>query len=301
MSSPTPAPAPVASPSPAAGGDPGESNAELAQAMTQLAATVARLRGPGGCAWDAEQTHASLVPYLREEAAEAAAAARAGEPDALRDELGDVLLQVVLHAQIGAEARTFDLAAVARGLDAKLVRRHPHVFADAHAHDGAAAEALWEEQKVAERAQRGPQGALEGVPEGLPALQRAQKVARRAGRVGFDWPDLAGPLAKLDEEVGEVKGALEAWTAAKAHDDADAEARAHAALAAELGDALFCLVNLARHVRVDAEEALHATVARFLRRFAYVEAGLQRRGLAPQPAHVDLMGELWHQAKRNLA
>lgn len=301
MSSPTPGPAPVDSSPPAAGGEPGESSAELAQAMTKLAATVARLRGPGGCAWDAEQTHASLVPYLREEAAEAAAAARAGEPAALRDELGDVLLQVVLHAQIAAEARTFDLAAVARNLDEKLVRRHPHVFAGAHAADGAAAEALWEEQKAAECAQQKPQGALEGVPEGLPALQRTQKVARRAGKVGFDWPDVAGPLAKLDEEIGEVKEALEAWTAAKACNDAAGEARTHAALSAELGDALFSLVNLARHVRVDAEEALHATVARFLRRFAHVEAELKRRGLSPEPAHVDLMGELWHQAKRILA
>ena len=215
--------------------------------VARLVAIMARLRGPDGCAWDRAQSWATIAPYTIEEAYEVADAIARGDVADLKDELGDLLLQVVFHSRIAEEAGAFDLGDVAAAIGDKMERRHPHIFGDGAALD-------WEGSKAAERAARGAGGALAGVALGLPALLRAEKLQKRAGRAGFDWPDAAGPRAKIDEELQEV---------ADASGDAVAE---------EVGDLLFAVVNWARHLGVDAEAALRAANAKFERRFAGMEA-----------------------------
>ena len=238
--------------------------------IDELLAIMARLRDPAsGCPWDREQNFRSIAPYTVEEAYEVADAIERGDLAGLRDELGDLLLQVVFHAQLAREQGVFDFAAVVHGICDKLVRRHPHVFAGAAVADAAAQSRSWEDLKAAERAaaaQPALAGAaagaassvLDGVPLALPALVRAVKLGRRAARLGFDWPDARGARAKLDEELAEL--------------DAAAAGADSAAITAEFGDALLALSNLARHLGVDAEGALRAANARFERRFRHVES-----------------------------
>lgn len=275
-------------------------------ALAALVAVVDRLRDPEtGCPWDLEQTHASLVPYVLEEAHEVADAIRHGDDRHLEEELGDLLLQVVLHARIASETGRFDLERIARGISAKLIRRHPHVFAGATASDPAQVRASWEAIKAAERQQReaetrqdqrqGPAPAstsplsnqLAGKVRGQPALAGAMTISRKAAAAGFEWDAMAGVWAKVHEELDELK---EAVAAAQAGGD-----RAHAE--EELGDLLFTLVNVARWCGLDPEAGLAGTNRRFLDRFSRVEAALggdlQGRGIG------ELEG-LWRQAKAQI-
>ena len=264
-------------------------------AIETLLALMARLRDPQrGCPWDLEQTFETIAPYTIEEAYEVADAIERGEHERLRDELGDLLFQVVFHTRMAEERGWFDFADVARSIHAKLVRRHPHVFA------GAAIEAQhlpreWEAQKARERAQAagdaGDRGTLAGVPRALPALVRAAKLGRRAARVGFDWPDASGVRAKIDEELAELDAALEAGGAAA--DRAGNEA------AAELGDLLFAVVNLSRHLALDAEGALRGANAKFERRFRNMERLAAERGLALEQLSAAQWDELWRETKLN--
>jgi MazG family protein len=253
-------------------------------AFDALVKIVARLRAPGGCPWDREQTHASLSPYVIEEAHEVAEAIDGRDPEKLREELGDLLLQVMLHACIAEEAGSFDVQAVAAGLSEKLIRRHPHVFGDAHAKDAKDVEQRWERIKADEKRGKGDvSGVLAGVPKALPALQKAQRLTEKAGKVGFDWPDASAVLAKLREEVGEL--------------EADVLAGRKDAARGEFGDVLFVMANMARHLGIDAEGALQGANAKFVRRFAHVEARLREQGRAPSDASLAEMDALWDEAK----
>lgn len=247
---------------------------------------MARLRDPRhGCAWDLRQDFASIAPYTLEEAYEVADAIARRDFDDLRLELGDLLLQVAFHAQMACEAGLFDFEDVAAGICDKLVRRHPHVFGDAVFETDAERSAAWESAKAAERAERADKdaGLLAGVAQALPALRRAQKLQQRAARVGFDWPDLAPVLDKLDEELAEVRAAL-------SQDDREA-------VADELGDLLFVMANLARHLEVDAEDALRRGNAKFERRFAYIEHALQAAGRQAEGCTLAELDALWDAAK----
>jgi ATP diphosphatase len=262
-------------------------------ATEALIALMARLRDPErGCPWDREQTFASIAPYTIEEAYEVADAIARGERESLREELGDLLFQVVFHARMAEERGWFDFAAVAESIHDKLVRRHPHVFAGAATESGALGRE-WEAHKAAEREQaavrRGDaaHGTLDGVPLALPALMRAAKLGRRAARVGFDWPDAAGSRAKVAEELGELDAALAAGGAASP------------AVLDELGDLLFAVVNLSRHLALDAEAALRAANAKFERRFRRMEQLAAQRRLTLTRLSLEEWEALWREAKLN--
>jgi nucleoside triphosphate diphosphatase len=258
--------------------------------IERLLRVMARLRDPdGGCPWDLEQSFATIAPYTIEEAYEVADAIARGDLDDLEGELGDLLLQVVYHAQMAKEAGHFDFDAVAMGIAAKMIRRHPHVFGDEEVADASAQTRAWEATKAVERerkaAARGARhGLLDDVPLALPALARAQTLQRRAARVGFDWPELAPVFAKVEEELAEVRAELA--------DGADGDR-----LADEIGDLLFAVVNLARHLSVDGEAALRATNAKFERRFGAIENALSAQGRRLEDASLDEMEALWQQAK----
>ena len=257
--------------------------------IARLIEIMAALRTPGtGCPWDLQQSFETIAPYTIEEAYEVADAIARGDHDDLRDELGDLLLQVVFHSRMAQEQGAFDFADVVESLTAKLVRRHPHVFGDARGLTPKAVEGLWERIKSAERAEKGGgasggETALAGVPVGLPALTRALKLQAKAGKVGFDWNDPLAVLAKIREEAEEIERELAAGD--------------RAAAAAEVGDLLFGVVNLARHLDVDPEAVLRATNGKFERRFAAIERALADRGKTPQTATLEEMEELWNQAK----
>ena len=249
--------------------------------LARLLEIVARLRAPDGCPWDREQTEKSMTRCLLEEAYEAVDAVQSGDSAAACEELGDVLMNVCMIAQIAAEAARYDIEQVAAGIADKLVRRHPHVFGDVQADDSEQVLANWEAIKRQEKGnQGGKTSALAGVPRDLPALLRATRIGEKAARTGFDWPDSSGPRAKLQEELEELDTAL---------GDGDAEAAAR-----ELGDVLFSVVNMARHAGLDAETALRQTIDRFARRFAFVEDRLGDRMAA---ADLDEMEGLWEEAK----
>lgn len=250
-------------------------------AFERLVGLMARLRAEDGCPWDRAQTLASLRPYLIEEAYEVLHAVDGGRVEEHQEELGDLLLQVVFQAEIRRQEGTFDAADVAHGIADKLVRRHPHVFGDTTAAGPKDAWARWEEMKQREKVGR---SVLSGVPRDLPALLRAQRVTEKAANVGFDWPDLAGPLAKVKEELAELEQAL--------------EAKDRARIESELGDALFSLVNVARFAEVAAEDALRGTVERFSRRFAHVERQLFAAGKTPKQATLAEMDAFWNEAKQ---
>jgi ATP diphosphatase len=250
--------------------------------LRALLGIMARLRDPaGGCAWDVEQTHASIAPYAIEEAYEVAEAIETGDATALRDELGDLLLQVVFHSQMAAEAGTFTFADVADSISAKLIRRHPHIFADAAQRDALGQTVAWEAQKAEERAakRKASVSALDGVAVTLPALTRAEKLSARAARVGFDWPDLATLFAKLDEEVAELQ--------------AEIPTAAPERLADEMGDLLFVMANLCRKLGLDSEATLRAANAKFTRRFQSVETRLAAEGRGPAEASLAEMEAHW--------
>ncbi len=251
-------------------------------ALATLRQVVHRLRAPGGCPWDREQTHASLIPHLLEEAYEVADAIRSGDPALICEELGDLLLQPVLHAEIASEAGAFDLDQMARVLTEKLIRRHPHVFGES---DAATSDAVLAQWDVIKRAEKGHQdtGFLHGVGGGLPALMRAQKLQKKAARVGFDWPETGPVVAKVREETAEVEQALAAG-------DSDA-------IGEEIGDLLFSVVNLARKAGVQAEAALAAANDKFTRRFHAMEAGLRGGGLSLEDATLEQMDAAWEAVK----
>jgi len=252
--------------------------------MKQLLTIMARLRNPqGGCPWDLEQNFATIAPYTIEEAYEVAEAIANGDMGELRDELGDLLLQVVFHAQMAAEAGHFTFDDVVQSISDKMIRRHPHVFADAEIKDAAAQTENWETIKAAERSKKKSDRTLADVPAALPALMRAQKLQARAARMGFDWPDTRGVIAKIREELAEVEEALAAGDAVHTEQ--------------ELGDVLFAVTNLARFVGADAETALRGTNEKFTRRFAFIEDGLAAKGRTIADASLDEMEALWNEAK----
>jgi ATP diphosphatase len=255
----------------------------------ELIAIMAALRDKDtGCPWDLEQSFATIAPYTIEEAYEVAEAIAAGDMPALCDELGDLLLQVVYHARLAEESGAFVFADVVEAITTKLIRRHPHVFGDASARAAGAAKGFWENAKAAERlakGQREPPGVLDGVAAGLPALLRAQKLQEKASSVGFDWNDPKAVLSKLREEIDEIAAEL------------DRAPRQEALIEDEIGDLLFAAVNLARHVKVDPDQALRRGNAKFVRRFAAVEKALAAEGRTPAEASLAEMEALWQKAK----
>lgn len=264
--------------------------------LDDLLHLMARLRVPRhGCPWDLRQDYASIVPHTLEEAYEVADAIAKRDFPQLRDELGDLLFQVVYYSQLGREDGHFDFAQVVDGITRKLVRRHPHVFPDGDLHgpldlprlDEATIKRRWEEIKAEERAEKAaaPEqlSLLDDVPAALPALSRAAKLQKRAANVGFDWADATPVVAKIQEELDEVREAMANGQAAQ--------------VAEEVGDLLFVMVNLARHLQVDAEDALRQANAKFERRFRYIEEGLKAQGRAPQEASLEEMDALWDAAK----
>jgi MazG family protein len=255
--------------------------------IEDLLEIMRRLRDPEtGCPWDREQTFRTIAPYTLEEAYEVADAIERDDMTGLKDELGDLLFQVVFHARMAEEAGRFDFADVARGLAEKMRRRHPHVFGDAEVEDAAAQTEAWEAHKAREAKERGEsRGVLDGVPVGLPSLVRAQKLGKRAARVGFDWPDRTGVLDKLEEETRELHEAVEALP--------DAPERAEE----ELGDMLFTIANLARHLGADAEGALRRANLKFEQRFGYIEARLAEQGRSPEQVSAEELERLWAEAK----
>jgi len=259
--------------------------ADAHDAVERVRAIMARLRDPaGGCPWDLAQDFRSIAPHTIEEAYEVADAIEAGDRDALRDELGDLLLQVVYHARMAEEEGAFDFAEVADHLADKLVRRHPHVFGETAATTAAERERIWESEKAAERARQGDTdtSALAGVTRGLPALIRAQKLQRRAARTGFDWPDASGPRAKIAEELAEL---------GRAETPAEQEA--------EVGDLLLAVANLARHHGVDAEAALRRANDRFEGRFREMERRSAAAGEDMATSNLERLESHWRAAKRS--
>ena len=258
--------------------------------LTRLLDIMARLRDPErGCPWDLEQSFVTIAPYTIEEAYEVAEAAERGEPEALKDELGDLLLQVVFHARMAEEARHFNFNDVARGIADKMIRRHPHVFANAEVEGSAAQTVAWEVQKAEERrakaaAAGSPESALDGVGLGLPALTRAEKLQKRAARVGFDWPSTAPVFDKIDEEIAELRAEINQGAASER-------------IADELGDLLFAVVNLARRLSVDAEQALRGANRKFERRFRAIEERLTACGKTLADATLDEMEAEWQRVK----
>jgi ATP diphosphatase len=253
-------------------------------AIERLLEIMDRLRDPArGCQWDREQEFRTIAPHTIEEAYEVADAIERGDLPALRDELGDLLFQVVFHSRLASERGAFRFDEVVDAICAKLVRRHPHVFGDAVVADAADQSRAWERMKREERSARGDAGALADVPVALPALTRARKLGARAADAGFDWPDAAGPRAKVDEELAELDRAA-----------AGGEPQAREA---ELGDLLFSVVNLARHLQIDPEAALRGANERFVRRYRHVERDLERLGQAAGSAPPELLDRLWAAAK----
>jgi len=255
--------------------------------IDRLLAVMARLRDPaGGCPWDLEQSFATIAPYAIEEAYEVAEAAECGATSALKEELGDLLLQVVFHARMAEELGAFDFDDVAAAIADKMVRRHPHVFGTARIDSAAAQTTAWEEQKAHERRTKSaadgqPPSALDGVGTALPALARAAKLQRRAARIGFDWPAVAPVYDKIAEEIAELK----------------AESGDHGRSEDELGDLLFAVVNLARRLEIDPDQALRRACRKFEQRFRRIETRLAAKGVDPAQAGLDALEAEWQAVK----
>jgi MazG family protein len=249
--------------------------------IERLQNIMAALRAPNGCPWDREQTHASIKPQLLEETYEVLEAIDSRDMKHLQEELGDVLLHIVFHSQLAKEEGTFTFDDVATGVSEKLVRRHPHVFGDVKAETSADVLVNWDAIKKQEKPER--TGALDGVPAALPALMRAQEIQKKAAKVGFDWPNVNGAMEKVREEIAEVESA-------------PAEHRAE-----ELGDLMFALVNVARHWKLDAEDCLRGTSAKFEARFRWIEARLLEQGRTPQQCTLQELDALWDEAKADLS
>ena len=267
------------------------------QDISRLIEIMAALRAPTtGCPWDIEQDFLSIAPYTIEEAYEVADAIARGDLDDLRDELGDLLLQVVYHAQMAEESGEFAFGDVVQAITTKMIRRHPHVFGDEEARSAGMAKGMWEKIKSQEKAEKRAariarghdpedhvKGFLDSVPVALPGLTRALKLQEKAARVGFDWSEAAPILDKIEEEIGELREALAKGDAAPIKD--------------EFGDMLFAIVNLGRHLKLDAEAALSGTNEKFRSRFHYVERALEASGNTLEKATLDEMEALWQQAK----
>lgn len=247
----------------------------------ELVNIIARLRSPDGCPWDREQTHESIMPNLVEECYEAIDAYHQGSSSKFCEELGDLLMQVVFHAQLACEQGGFCMDDIIKGISEKLVRRHPHVFGDVKVQDARDVLLNWE---VLKQAERGQASALSGVPAGMPALARSEALQRRAARVGFDWQGMEGVMDKLVEEVRELQ-----------------QAGSHQAMLEEFGDLLFTLANVARKVDVDLEEALHLSNEKFRRRFLYMEELCRQRGISLAALPLSEQDVLWEQAKKALS
>lgn len=263
-----------------------ESKQPAGPAFARLVEIMARLRAPGGCPWDREQNFSTIKPYLLEETYEVMDAIDAGDWEGLTDELGDLLLQAVFFAQLAAEEGRFDIADSLLAINSKLVRRHPHVFADGDAKTAEDVLRRWDEIKAVEKESKGvprPKGVLDGVPRSLPALVEAQKIAAKAAGAGFDWENVEQVLEKLKEELAEIDAARAGGKPAE--------------IEGEIGDLLFVVVNIARFLKVDPEQALRKTNSKFRRRFAHVEGGLAAEGKTPQQASIDEMEALWQAAK----
>ncbi len=266
---------------------------ESSRDVAALIEIMRRLRTPvTGCPWDLQQSFATIAPYTIEEAYEVADAIERGAVDDLKEELGDLLLQVVYHAQMAGEQGAFDFGDVVAGITAKMIRRHPHVFGDDAARSAGVAKGSWEQAKAAERvAKPGPggetpepqSGVLDDVPLALPAVTRAVKLQSKAARVGFDWPDLMPVLAKMKEELAELEVALREGRRDK--------------LEEEFGDLLFVMANVARHLQIDPEAALRSANGKFVRRFRHIEEALKRSGRTPEQSTLEEMDGLWDEAK----
>ena len=258
-------------------------------AIDRLLEIMVRLRDPvAGCPWDLQQDFRSIAPHTLEEAYEVADAIERGDLQALRDELGDLLFQVAFHSQLASERGAFAFDDVVDAICDKLTRRHPHVFGGVPVADAAEQSRVWETLKAEERKALGQgNGALAGVPMALPALSRARKLGRRAADAGFDWPDASGPRAKIDEELAELDRVIDEGSNA-------------GRLEAELGDLLFSVVNLARHLDIDPEAALRRANVRFERRYAHLEQALAARGIDPGTAGHEVLDQLWVAAKAEI-
>ena len=257
--------------------------------IEDLLAVMARLRDPdSGCPWDVKQSFATIAPYTIEEAYEVADAIAREDLGGLKDELGDLLLQVVYHAQMASEESRFQFADVVDSVTRKMIRRHPHVFEDPSRREEFMSTDLWDRIKAEEKSARGDEdaGILDDVPVGLPALTRAVKLQKEMAKVGFDWPGLAPVMAKVEEELNELKAAI-----------AEPGEESRARVVEEFGDLLFVMTNVARHLGVDPEAALRAANAKVVRRFKSIEAALAEEGRHPQDATLEEMDKLWDEAK----
>ena len=252
--------------------------------LKDLVDLMATLRGPRGCPWDRKQTTESLKPFLIEETYEVIDALDEGDPAKVREELGDLLFQIIFHAQLAAEKGEFTIGDVIATNVEKMTRRHPHVFGDAKAETAAEVLANWEEIKKKEKGQEQRKSILEGVPRSMPSLIRAHKLQEKAAKVGFDWSRLDEALPKLDEEIAEFKESLQTRDAARIEE--------------ELGDIFFMLVNLSRFLEVDPEEALRKTISKFIRRFRYIEESAADAGRSLKEMTLDEMEQLWQESKK---
>ena len=255
---------------------------ELFESLVEVIAT---LRGENGCPWDREQTHTSLKPTLIEETYETVEAIDSGDPEKLKEELGDLLLNIMLQAQIAAENQDFDIYDVIDTLTEKLIRRHPHVFGDVQVDDAEEVVKNWEAIKRQEAGYEDRESVLDGIPIAMPALLRGQKIQKRAARVGFDWDDIADVIAKVDEELVEVKESLH-------NNDSDA-------VEMEIGDLLFAVVNLCRFVDLQAEETLRKSNRKFIARFKRMEAELEKQGKTFAEQTLAELDEIWEEVKKD--
>ena len=260
----------------------------------QLVELMARLRGPNGCPWDREQTFDTIKPYTLEETYEVLDAIDRRDWEHVAEELGDLLLQVVFYAQMAADEKLFDIGDPLDAINQKLIRRHPHVFGEETAQSAGDVKRIWGEIKAAEKKDKGKEdGLLASVPRAMPALVEAQQIASRAAGVGFDWENAEQVIEKLHEELGELAEARAVHS-----DGPDGREASHSELEEEIGDLLFVLVNLARFVKVDPEQALRRTNTKFRERFAYIERKLAERGRKLEDSNLAEMEELWQEAKR---
>ncbi|RMH68573.1 MAG: nucleoside triphosphate pyrophosphohydrolase [Gemmatimonadetes bacterium] len=250
----------------------------------ELVEIMSRLRGRDGCPWDRKQTHQSITPYLLEEAYEAIEAIEHNDFTHLKEELGDLLLQIVFHAQMAHEANRFTIDDVIQAISEKMVRRHPHVFGEKKLDTAEQVLTSWEQIKKAEKKKDGRQSILDGVPKNLPALLRAQRIQDKASHVGFDWKEIEPVIGKLHEEIDEFKAALTAENRDKIRE--------------EIGDILFSLVNISRFLEIDPEDSLRRTTDKFMRRFYYIEQILHERGEDLHNATLEEMDEIWEAAKQ---
>lgn len=251
--------------------------------FTELVELMKKLRGPGGCPWDREQTVESLKPYLIEETYEVIEAIDEGSADMLKEELGDLLLQVVFHSELAREKGEFDISDVIEGLINKLISRHPHVFGDAEARSAEDVLVQWHKLKAEEKKVKERESVLEGIPPHLPSLMKAHKVTEKASRVGFDWEHIDQVFDKVREEMGEFEDAV------RKNDPKEMES--------EMGDLLFSLVNVGRFIEVNPEEALRKTISRFIKRFRYIEESLAQKGKDFKDTSLQEMDEFWNVAK----